>query len=453
MVVAASVLAFLIPAVLKILAPSASAAIPSSLGVGLALVLSVVGKLLHGQESSSGFRGSLILSVLSDIGLWVPQLVPGLGVYGGWGILFFATSPYFYLRYLESETERLPTGFARYLPRLLMGTAWTLPFLFLWMRSLFGLVLLGWILSYALSLWRIANPTISTRAGLQKSFFSKTLEGSPQEIESALDSVASADAKFEALRKWGFWGMVAAALLGVGGFVTLALLKPPDAEEYIVPLFSISMVIGVVSFVVWRLGKAGDLEDSWHLGLRRLHKHLATDLMPGGTCRYHLNTGSLTFPGNFRSLTRIGHWFWRPRGMMDTFVTPVISGQIQLRDGTQVRFELLKRVRRRKLHKTNRRGKWKSKVKLKYSEIYRVMIRFPKGKEPTLAPGSLPPVPPNLSRLVKPISLKFKVKKRRAILSVKSMSRSEPINVEGVLGLMAYAFHSQRAEAGSAPEG
>lgn len=418
---------------------SHSSAVSSFYVAGLVLML--LGKWFSGSQGwKDSNKIAFYTSLLCDIAL-IGVVV--IGTFGATAILY-SFGAYCYLRFLEPQYHRLKPGFPRYTGVLLTQTCWLLGFMISFTygsNSDPAVFVMAWKIVYMYFLGSMAaNVEVvgSRKAAYRPKWLDKHLTGSYQEVLEGIENIRASDARFEKLRKFGFQFMIGTGTVGLISVFTVFGLAPDNSDQLLKYILLSVLILMTIGFLIWKVGKSGDIEDSWHEGLLRIHKYLASDVPEGAVFDYRLNVAAIDVAANFLGMSRFGKWLTRPRGTVRAYEAPIIQGKVTLTDGTKMSFRLTKLARKKTTKKTNRRGnKWKTKTKTKYAERYTVELKLPKSTE-------LPELvnPPRLSSLLPRLQGKLRVKAagRNVLVESSTKGGDESVDVSKLLGLMVYAF-------------
>ena len=405
------------------------------------LVCVIVGKWFSGAQGwKEGNKGAFFTSILCDVALIAVLATKSFGLTA----ILYAFGTYWYLRFLEPQYHRLKPGLPRYSGALLTKTCWLFGCMIAFSYQSNSEPALGallWKLVYLYFLFTMASnvePIGNRVPAYRPKWLDKHLQGSFEEVLERIENIRDSDARFEKIRKVGLQTMIWASFLGVVAMAVVLALTPGNSDQWLKYLFLSTLALTVSGFIVWRIGKSGDIEDSWHQALLRLHKYLASDVPEGATFDYKLNVAAIDVAPNLLGMSRFGSWYRRPRGTVSEYSAPIIRGQIHLRDGTKMSFQLTKMLRKKVTKKTNRRGtKWKTKSKVKYAERYTVQLKLPKSAGPVQVTNR-----PKLSSWHHRLENKLRVKAsgRNVLVESSIKGGDEWVDVTNLLGLMIYAF-------------
>lgn len=261
-----------------------------------------------------------------------------------------------------------------------------------------------------------------------------TLQGNYDQINEQIDAIIEGDKGAEKKKKYGLWAIFGSIALGV----TVSIAAPKGAGAAVIPL-GIVFLVGLAYFIK---GDAGDIDDERYHALRRVHRMLS------GDCH---DEASYYYTVDFRPLTHKGFCARSDRNWglsVSDYVAPVLFGQVRLRDGTALSFNVDWFTREKKRTKTNARGKVKTKVKKKHKARYIVRVKLPEGKRAPLQSSSTAEVRRmSIGRGAPP---RYKSDGSRVSTMALKRNCDNGFCVDGLLELMTWTFRQIHMESSRA---
>ena len=202
----------------------------------------------------------------------------------------------------------------------------------------------------------------------------ENIQGNYSEVMAAILDIEQADKSSEKLSKKG----CLVSLLAVLPLIGMGVGAEHLSDLMLQIGLGLAGLLFLVGLIIYAWGKGGDVEDSRYLALRKIHEYLGKDCHESAIFRYSVEFRPFDTLRFFKRIQFPGFF----QGRIYHYLTPLISCQVTLRDGTRLRVEFEKLTRKRSRWKFNSRMKLKHKTKHKYLDVIKVFARLPKDATP-----------------------------------------------------------------------